>query len=134
MAEYRSTSLSLTSCATGIYCTPVDGIEGAPPPMIIHACSFSPPKSEVHATQSPSETFYQNPKFSEGLGEPYSVMAKEGGTKKNPWGFLVRTAENGSMTQRTFFDYCMHFVKHLPDGQGKGGEPVFLFLDGHSSC
>ena len=101
--------------------------------MIIHACSSSPPKSDVHTTQSPSETFYQNLKFSEGLGEPYSVMAKEGETKKNPWGFLVRTAENGSMTQRTFSDYCMHFVKHLPDGQGKGDEPVFLFLDGHSS-
>ena len=92
-------TLALTSCATGIYCTPVDGIEGAPPPMIIHACSSSPPsKSEVNATQSLSDIFDQNPKFSEGLSEPYSVMAKDGETKKNPWGFLVRTAENGSMT------------------------------------
>ena len=47
--------------------------------------------------------------------------------------FLVRTAENGSTTQRTFYDFCMHFVKNLPKGQGKHGKPVILFLDDHSS-
>ena len=40
---------------------------------------------------------------------------------------------NGSMTQGTFFEYCKHFVRNLPEDQGKGKKPVFLFLDGHSS-
>ena len=72
--------------------------------------------------------------YSEGIGKPYSVMAPEEDVRKNPWGFCVRCAENGSMTQRIFFDYSTHFVKNLPEGQGKNGEPVILFLDGHSSC
>ena len=127
-------TLALTSCASGIYSIPINGIDGAPPPMIIHACSSSPTKHDCLSKQSPTDVFYQNPSYSEGLCEPYSVMAEEGDVKKNPWGFLVRTAENGSMTQRTFYDFCMHFVKHLPKGQGKHGKPVILFLDGHSSC
>ena len=45
----------------------------------------------------------------------------------------MRCAENGRMTQRIFFDYSIHFVKNLPKGQGRDGEPVILFLDGHSS-
>ena len=127
-------TLALTSCGNGIYNVPIDGISsGAPPPMIIHASTCSPSKPEVHSSQSPSSTFYQNPKFSEGISDPYSVVAAEGAVEKNPWGFCVRLAENGSMTQRTFFDYCLHFVKNLPSAQGgKDGEPVILFLDGHS--
>ena len=31
----------ITSCPSGIYMVPIEGIEGAPPPMIIHACSAS---------------------------------------------------------------------------------------------
>jgi len=40
---------------------------------------------------------------------------------------------NGSMQQNNFLAWCEHFVRWLPVGQGKEGEPVFLFLDGHVS-
>ena len=46
---------------------------------------------------------------------------------------MVRATKNGSMTQDIFFDYCCHFVKHLPPGFRKDGQPVILFFDGHSS-
>lgn len=75
---------------------------------------------------------FQHPRYSDGLGEPYSV-ASGNEVRKNPWGFCVRTSAAGSMMQRTFFYYCIHFVKNIPTNQGRNGEPVILFLDGHSS-
>ena len=51
----------------------------------------------------------------------------------NPMGFSVRVTKSGSMTQDTFYDWCLHFIKHLPKSQGKGGEPHILFLNGHAS-
>ena len=71
--------------------------------------------------------------YSEGLGEPYSFMDAEGNEKKNPWGFCVRIAKNGSRTKKIFYDYAMHFVNNLPHHQRKDTEPVILFIDGHSS-
>ena len=77
-------TLALTSCASGIYSIPIDGIDGAPPPMIIHACKSSQYKSEVHATQSTTDTFYHKSSHSEGLGEPYFVADKDIYAKNNP--------------------------------------------------
>ena len=37
------------------------------------------------------------------------------------------------MTRPLFKYWCEKFVANLPAGQGKGGEPVFLFVDGHAS-
>ena len=122
----------ITSCGSAIYMVPIEGIEGAPPPMIIHACSASPQKESPTDLQSSDEPFFQNLSFSEGLNEPFSVSAVDK-VRKNPWGFMVRTSAAGSMTQRTFYDYCMHFVANIPKSQGKHGEAVFLFMDGHAS-
>ena len=101
--------------------------------MIIHRCKSLPSKVYDHSSQSPSSTFYQNPMYSEGLGEPYYVVALEGDVKNYHLGFCVRCSEKGSMNQRTFFDYSIHFVNNLLEGQVKDGESVILFLDGHSS-
>ena len=122
----------LTSCASGQYKVPIEGYEGAPPPMIIHSCSASPEKDNPSQVQTMDGSFFQRPRYSDGLGEPYSVASSDE-IKKNPWGFCVRTSASGSMTQRTFFDYCIHFVKNIPQDQGKEKQPVLLFLDGHSS-
>ena len=122
----------ITSCASGNYKVPIEGIDGAPPPMIIHACIASPNKEDPTDLQIFSEKFYQNPSFSEGITEPFSVSANDE-AKNNPWGFMVRTSAAGSMMQRTFYDYCIHFIARIPKNQGKNGEPVILFLDGHSS-
>ena len=48
-------------------------------------------------------------------------------------GIEVAVSESGSMTRALFYDWCLHFVKHLKPDQGKGGKPVFLVLDGHTS-
>ena len=37
------------------------------------------------------------------------------------------------MEKKEFVRFIFHFVKHLPPGQGKGGKPVLLTLDGHAS-
>ena len=54
----------ITSCASGIYAVPIEGVEGAPPPMSIHACSGSPEKTNPTDLQSSSKSFYQNPSYS----------------------------------------------------------------------
>ena len=123
----------IKSCTKGVFKVPVEGIEGSPPPMIIHACSTSPDKQSAGDLQSSNEEFFQHPRYSDGLTEPYSAFSVAGDVKKNPWGFCVRTSTAGSMTQRTFYEYCLHFVDNLPANQGVNDEPVFLFLDGYSS-
>ena len=71
--------------------------------------------------------------YSEGLGEPISVIKDKSSIEGNPYGFTCRTTQQGSMTQQIMLDFAIHFVKNLPSTQGKLGEPVILFLDGHSS-
>ena len=88
----------LTSCSTGIYKVPIEGIKGSPPPMIIHACSASPDKQSPSDLQTSNEEFFQHPRYSDGLAEPYSAFSVKGDVKKNPWGFCVRTSNAGSMT------------------------------------
>jgi len=83
--------------------------------MIIHACSVSPKKTNPTDLQSFSESFHQNPGYFKGLDESYSVNAKDN-VSKNP-----------------VYDYCINFVNNIPSKQCKNGEPVILFLDGHSS-
>lgn len=48
--------------------------------------------------------------------------------------FHGKIDKNSSMTQEKFVDYCMHFVQHLLEGLGKGGEAVILLFDSHASC
>ena len=37
------------------------------------------------------------------------------------------------MLRDLFVEVCRHFVANLKPGQGKGGRPVLLFFDGHTS-
>ena len=62
-----------------------------------------------------------------------NIYQKEDGQTINPSGIGVAVTTSGSMTKDRFPAFCAHFVKHLPAGQGKGGEPVILVFDGHSS-
>ena len=62
-----------------------------------------------------------------------NIYHKEDGQVVNPSGIGVAVTTSGSMTKDRFPAFCAHFVKHLPTGQGKGGEPVILVFDGHSS-
>ena len=122
----------ITSCASGMFRVPIEGIIGSPPPMIIHACTASPEKKDVGDLQHPKGKFFQHPKYSDGLAEPL-IFSSGDKFSKNPYGFCVGTSPAGSMTQRTFYDYVMHFVANLPESQGVNGEPVLFSLGGHSS-
>jgi hypothetical protein len=57
----------------------------------------------------------------------------EDGKRVNPTGTEVFVTKSGSMTKDRFPAFCSHFVKNLPEGQGKGGLPVILIFDGHAS-
>lgn len=50
-----------------------------------------------------------------------------------PSNFLPPNLSISSFTSVCFMDYCIHFVRYLPEGFGKGGKPAILVLDGHSS-
>ena len=69
-------------------------------------------------------------RFSKGLANLHAG-SKDFVERINPCGFCVRGTKNGSMTQEIFFDFCVHFVKHLPPNQDKGPEPHILFLSFH---
>ena len=64
--------------------------------------------------------------------EPYHALSVDE-VRENRYGFCVRIGPAGSITQSSFNDYAMHFVANLPESQGVNGEPVLLFLNGHSS-
>ena len=51
----------------------------------------------------------------------------------NPTGINVAVTKKGSMTKELFPTWCRHFVTNLPQGMGKGGQPVILIFDGHAS-
>ena len=51
----------------------------------------------------------------------------------SPSGIKVVCDKSGSMTRWSFEVWCQHFVDQLPDGLGKDGASVLLFLDGHTS-
>jgi hypothetical protein len=61
------------------------------------------------------------------------VVNDDNGDPVNPSGIEVAVTSSGSMTRALFPRWCKHFVKNLPEGQGKGRDPVILFLDGHAS-
>jgi hypothetical protein len=78
--------------------------------------------------------------YLEGLGQDIKEQIQDPAQayRHNPLGFSVAATPNGSMTRECMLDWTVHFIKHLSDGsdgpkQGKGGEPVFLHLDGHIS-
>ena len=105
--------------------------------MVIHSKSGGKSKKEASANEkntnfNETDKINLSPRFAEGLADP-NTGAKDWLTDKNTYDFSVRATNNGSMTQDTFFDFCLHFIKHLPNGQGKGGDPHILFLDGHAS-
>ena len=61
------------------------------------------------------------------------ILKNQDGSYKNPTRIGVEVTKNGSMTLELFPLWCQHFVDNLPEGQGKGGKPVILVLDGHAS-
>ena len=91
--------------------------------MIIHSSSAGKNKKDILTAKKNQEYKADDlinlpPRFSEGLADP-NPGPKEWEEDRNTYGFSVRATNNGSMTQDTFYDYCLHFVKHLPENQGK---------------
>ena len=110
-------------------------MKGATPPFLVHSYQTSASNSNNNdepPTYSSSSLIKLNPRFSEGLANPHAGPV-DFVEQKNPCGFCVRATKNGSMTLDIIYDYACHFVKHLPEGQGKGRSAHILFLDGHAS-
>ena len=63
----------------------------------------------------------------QGWFDAYQVGKKD--DLVNVYGFRVRVTPSGSMLKRTFYDFVVHFSKHLPHDQGPNGKGVVLFLD-----
>lgn len=124
----------------GYNSSPQDALEGAQPPFVIHAdgskTTYVNYDRLLERKEGPNECIFVSEDYCDGLA-PASAESFVGSSyeedKRNPFGFCVRHNSSGSMTQETFYDYAVHFVRHLPESQGKGGEPVILFLDGHGS-
>ena len=57
----------------------------------------------------------------------------DGHWKSCSGGIDVSVSSSGPMTRVLFPQFVKHFIRNLPASQGKGKEPVFLFLDGHTS-
>ena len=72
------------TAASGLYKVLIQELERAPPLMIIH----SERKDKI--TKKPaneSRKFYLISMYSEGLGEPVSIMKDKNSKKGNPYGF-----------------------------------------------
>ena len=125
---------------TGKYVVPSEDLRtGACPPMIIHSHQAEATNKSKSSTPSTASKKYSRDdeinvpsRFIEGLANP-NAGVEDTDEIKNQFGFSVRSTKNGSMTQDTFYDWCLHFIKHLLEGQGKGGKGHILFLDGHAS-
>ena len=104
----------VTNCLT----TRADGTTPIPP-MLGHSNPASKAKSG-------------SPKISRSYLKGLWVDTGAGGFV-NTTGISVFVTKSGSMTKDRFPAFCHHFVQHLPEGQGKGGEPVVLVFDGHAS-
>ena len=86
---------------------------------------------DTRVSYSEDDKIFVNPRFSVGLADP-NAGPKSFVDHQNPCGFCVRATKNGSMTQESFFDFCVHFVKNRR-AQNDTDLPHILFLDGHAS-
>ena len=104
--------------------------------MIVHSHQAESKKmnaqdDDVRLSYSEDDKIFVNPRFSVGLADP-NAGPKSFLDHQNPCGFCVRATKNGSMTQESFFDFCVHFVKNRR-AQNDTDLPHILFLDGHAS-
>ena len=63
----------------------------------------------------------------------HGIVSMANGKRINSTGIRVFVTKSGSMTKKRFPNFCKHFVRYLPQGQGKEGLPVILVFDGHAS-
>ena len=108
----------------------MDQVNGAAPPFIVHSIQTTAAKNEDEEppTYSPDSKIVLNERFLEGLANPLAGP-KDFTERINPCGFCVRATKSGSMTLDVIYDYACHFFKHLPKGQGRGGDACILFLE-----
>jgi hypothetical protein len=121
--------------ADGAKCVPAHGVEGAPPEFIIiqdpdyvdPAEGLSPAeRNQALLYGRPAVIVSIHPRLLPGSFEEYKPgMLPE---ELNPKGIELRGSVTRSMTKELIYVWGCHFVKHLPQGQGKDGDGVILNL------
>ena len=131
-----------TVCANGAKSVPGLGLEGAAPPYLIishQSEAAADPiddmnqfdRDEALSHQTEEDIVDISESILQGWFDAYQVGKKD--DLVNVYGFRVRVTPSGSMLKRTFYDFVVHFSKHLPHDQGPNGKGVVLFLDWHGS-
>ena len=102
---------------------------------VIHTCHEKKKEKDINKKCCENDEIKLSQRFSDGLSDPKSGP-RAYLNERNPYGFMIRATNNGSMTQDSFYDWCLHFVKHLPEEDKEDGintKPHILILDGHMS-
>jgi hypothetical protein len=124
----RHVSVVVFSKSNGWYKDAAAGINGAPPPMIIHS-KPSKDKGASNAMEKRMQLYHASVDDEFLSDQSYFEGISEG----NPLGVTIRTSTNGSMTKELFLDMACHYVRHLGPDQGSHGMYTFLLTDSHVS-
>ena len=123
----RHVTLIAFSRSDGKYHDKLANIEGAAPPIIIHAQGQKNRKDTTTASEKRMK-LYDDPilpkvdhKFLDGLDDHKDL------------GLEVLTSINGSMTKELFPFVCSHIIEYLAADQGSNGKYTFLLMDSHVS-
>jgi hypothetical protein len=112
----------ITTQAAGEYCVPGWKLEGAPPPMIIVTDPSMDSDMTAEEREAALEELSENDEVTVDASWFEGIFDLESDEDvENRFGFLVRASKTGSMTKELFFEFAVHFVRHLPSDQGKNG-------------
>ena len=127
----RHVTIVAFSSSDGKYKDQTANIDGAAPPIIIHAKGKKKVKDTSTTAVEKRMELYDN--------DPSSTVANaderflEGLDNYEHLGIKVLTSVNGSMTKELFPVICSHIIEHLRPDQGIGGKYTFILMDSHIS-
>ena len=130
--------MGISTQGAGNYDCPGTGQSGAPPPFCFASQSSAKDELEGKSKQEQMECL-RNQTDDDDIQLPVDIataLLEKGTTPEeiNPVGFGLQMTKSGSILKSNFLDYIIHFIRHLPPGQGPGGKTVFLIMDYHGSC
>ena len=119
---------------SGTYTLPKDDLKGDSPPFIIHADSeeYTHVKGKNHETEDVHRMIFS---YIHASWRGWQIQAQDLGMfcKTESIRVLCLKHQKWKYATREVFYYFLHFAKNLPEDMGKGGLPVIIFFDGHTS-